>query len=118
MSVNCGLCYLFKEHDASVMMKAERMRRLGHFIRLNEAALPQRYMFAESWSHQNQGDRNYDSQSVRQTIWQMLVLRTEEGELKTEIKNDGKKHLRSHSPFRDVNLLPIMDMDQGRLCVY
>jgi hypothetical protein len=36
-----------------------------------------------------QGDRNYDGRSVRQTIRQMLLLETEEDELKTE-KNDGK----------------------------
>ena len=71
------------------MMKAERMKRLGHFIRMTEAALPQRNLSAESLSHQNQVDRNYESRSVRQTIWQMLVLGTEEGELNTE-KNYGK----------------------------
>jgi hypothetical protein len=71
-------------------MKAERMRRLGHFIRMTEAALPQRNLSAESWSHQKQEDRNYDSRNVRQMIWQVLVLGTEEGELQTEKKNTGK----------------------------
>jgi hypothetical protein len=71
------------------MMKAERMRRLEHFIRMAEVAVPLRNLPAESWSHQNESDRNYDSRSVRQTIWHMLVLGTEEGELRTE-KNDGK----------------------------
>jgi hypothetical protein len=89
MSLICGLCYLFKELDTSVMMKADRMRSLGHFIWMTEAALPQRNVFAESWSHQNQDDWYYDSRSAQQTIWQMLVLETEVSELKTE-KMKGK----------------------------
>lgn len=111
------LTFLKKKQDTSLMMKAERIRRLGHFIRMTETALPQRNLSAESWSSQNQGDRNYDSRNVRQTIRQMLMLGTEEGELRTE-KNIRKTHFRSHSPFSDVNLLPLMDMDQGRLCIY
>jgi len=49
-----------------------------------------RQLYLESWSHQNQDDRNYDGQSVRQTIWQISVLGTEAGELKMGGKNYGK----------------------------